>query len=197
MLGACGGASPIAGVLILLLSGAATATIALTKLNHIANEVFPRTSQLHVAKGVIQASYRGEPQTFLIIGSDRRVGSKDAYDRNNAAHSDTLLLVHLDPAAGQTSVLSVPRDLLTTITTRSGHVYYPRKINAAYTIGSLEGGSDRAAELADRNDRAPVAHQGERCHRRHLQGLHRHRRHARLRLCERRSSLLQRTERER
>ncbi len=138
----------VAGVLILLLSGAATATIALTKLNHIANEVFPRTSQLHVAKGVIQASYRGEPQTFLIIGSDRRVGSKDAYDRNNAAHSDTLLLVRLDPAAGQTSVLSVPRDLLTTITTRSGHVYYPRKINAAYTIGSLEGGSDRAAELA-------------------------------------------------
>ena len=138
----------LAGVLILLLSGAATATFALTRLNHIAGEVFPRTSQLHVAKGVIQASYRGEPQTFLIIGSDRRVGSKDAYDRNNAAHSDTLLLVRLDPAAGQTSVLSVPRDLLTTITTRSGHVYYPRKINAAYTIGSLEGGSDRAAELA-------------------------------------------------
>jgi LCP family protein required for cell wall assembly len=138
----------LAGVLILLLSGAATATFALTKLNHIANEVFPRTSQLHVAKGVIQASYRGEPQTFLIIGSDRRVGSKDAYDRNNAAHSDTLLLVRLDPGAGQTSVLSIPRDLLTTITTRSGHVYYPRKVNAAYTIGSLEGGSDRAAELA-------------------------------------------------
>ena len=31
----------IACVLILLLSGAATATFALTKLNHIANEVFP------------------------------------------------------------------------------------------------------------------------------------------------------------
>jgi LCP family protein required for cell wall assembly len=138
----------IACVLILLLSGAATATVALTKLNHIAAEVFPRSSQLHVAKGVIQASYRGEAQTFLIIGSDRRVGSKDAYDRNNAAHSDTLLLVRLDPATGQTSVLSVPRDLLTTITTKSGQVYYPRKINAAYTIGSLEGGSDRAAELA-------------------------------------------------
>jgi LCP family protein required for cell wall assembly len=138
----------LACLLIVLLSGAATATIALTKLNHIASEVFPRSSQLHVAKGVIQASYRGEPQTFLIIGSDRRVGSKDAYDRNNAAHSDTLLLVRLDPGSGQTSVLSVPRDLLTTITTRSGHVYYPRKVNAAYTIGSLEGGSDRAAELA-------------------------------------------------
>ncbi len=138
----------IACVLILLLSGAATATFALTKLNHIASEVFPRTSQLHVAKGVIQAAYRGEPQTFLIIGSDRRAGSKDAFDRNNPPHSDTLLLVRLDPGSGQTSVLSVPRDLLTTITTRSGQTYYPRKVNAAYTIGSLEGGTNRGAELA-------------------------------------------------
>jgi len=137
----------IAGLAIVLLSGAATATIALTKLNHIASEVFPRGSQIHVAKGVIQTAYRGEPQTFLIIGSDRRVGSKDAYDRNNAAHSDTLLLVHLDPGTGQTSVLSVPRDLLVTIITKTGAVYYPRKVNAAYTIGSLEGGTDRAAEL--------------------------------------------------
>jgi polyisoprenyl-teichoic acid--peptidoglycan teichoic acid transferase len=137
-----------AGVLIVLLSGAATATFAMTKLNHIAAEVFPRGSQIHVAKGVIQTAYRGEPQTFLIIGSDRRAGSRDAFDRNNPPHSDTLLLVHLDPTRGQTSVLSVPRDLLVTITTKNGQVYYPRKVNAAYTIGSLEGGTDRGAELS-------------------------------------------------
>ncbi|HEX4837079.1 MAG TPA: hypothetical protein VFV03_00935, partial [Solirubrobacteraceae bacterium] len=92
----------IAGVLILLLSGAATATLALTKLNHIAEEVFPRGSQIHIANGVIQAAYSGEPQTFLIIGSDRRPGAKDAFDRNNPPHSDTLLLAHLDPNSGQT-----------------------------------------------------------------------------------------------
>ena len=95
----------IAGVLIVLLSGGATATIALTKLNHIAKEVFPKGSQLHVAKGVVETAYSGEPQTFMIIGSDRRAGSKDAYDRNNPPHSDTLLLVHLDPNYGQISVL--------------------------------------------------------------------------------------------
>jgi polyisoprenyl-teichoic acid--peptidoglycan teichoic acid transferase len=137
----------IAGVLILLLSGAATATFALTKLNHIAAEVFPRGSQINIAKGVIQAAYRGEPQTFLIIGSDRRPGAKDAFDRNNPPHSDTLLLVHLDPNSGQTSVMSVPRDLLMTITTKQGQSYYPRKVNAAYTLGSQEGGTDRGAEL--------------------------------------------------
>ncbi len=110
----------IACVSILLLSGAATATLALTKLNHIAEEVFPRGSQLRVAKGVIEAAYSGEPQTFLIIGSDRRAASKDAFDRNNPPHSDTLLLVRLDPDVGQTSVMSIPRDLLVRITTRRG-----------------------------------------------------------------------------
>jgi len=138
----------IAGVSILLLSAAATATVALTKLNHIAEEVFPRGSQIRVASGVIVPAYEGEPQTFLIIGSDRRAGSKDAFDRNNPPHSDTLLLVRLDPNAGQISIMSVPRDLLVTITTKKGQSYYPRKVNAAYTIGSLQGGADRGAELA-------------------------------------------------
>jgi LCP family protein required for cell wall assembly len=138
----------LAGVAILLLSGAATATVALTKLNHIAEEVFPRGSQIHVARGVIETAYSGGPQTFLIIGSDRRAASKDAFDRNDPPHSDTLLLVHLDPEYGQTSVMSIPRDLLTTIRTRGGAEYYPRKINSAYTIGSEEGGTDRGAELA-------------------------------------------------
>jgi LCP family protein required for cell wall assembly len=138
----------IAGVLILLLSGAATATIALTKLNHIAEEVFPKGSQIHVARGIVETAYSGEPQTFMILGSDRRAGSKDAYDRNDPPHSDTLLLVHLDPSYGQISVLSVPRDLLVSITTRSGQIYYPSKINAAYTIGSAEGGSNRGVELS-------------------------------------------------
>ncbi len=137
----------IAGVLILLLSGGATATVALTQLNHIAEEVFPKGSQIHVAKGVVETAYSGEAQTFMILGSDRRAGSKDAYDRNDPPHSDTLLLVHLDPNYGQISVLSVPRDLLVSITTRRGQVYYPSKINAAYTIGSAEGGTDRGVEL--------------------------------------------------
>jgi LCP family protein required for cell wall assembly len=140
----------IAGISILLLSGAATATIALTKLNNIAAEVFPKGSQIQVAKGVVETAYSGEPQTFMILGSDRRAGSKDAYDRNDPPHSDTLLLVHLDPNYGQISVLSVPRDLLVTITTKSGQTYYPSKINAAYTIGSAEGGTNRGVELTAR-----------------------------------------------
>jgi LCP family protein required for cell wall assembly len=138
----------IAIVLIVALSGAATATFALNTLSTIASEVFPRLSQIHARKGVIVPIYSGGPKTFLIIGSDRRAGSKDAFDRNNPPHSDTLLLVHLDPEAGQTSIMSIPRDLLTTIVTREGQSYYPRKVNAAYTIGSMQHGTDSGAELA-------------------------------------------------
>jgi LCP family protein required for cell wall assembly len=138
----------IASVAIVLLSGAATATVALNKVTTIANEVFPSTNQIHAPSGVIAEAYGGAPQTFLLIGSDKRVGSRSAFDRANPPHSDTLLLVRLDPNLGQTSVLSIPRDLLTKIVTKSGQVYYPEKINGAYTIGSEGKGNAGGALLA-------------------------------------------------
>jgi LCP family protein required for cell wall assembly len=136
------------GVAIALLSGGATATVALNKVTTIANEVFPTANQIHAAKGVIAESYDGEAQTFLLIGSDKRAKSHDRFDREDPPHSDTLLLVRLDPNQGQTSVMSIPRDLLATIRTPEGQVYYPEKINAAYTIGSYLHGNDGGARLA-------------------------------------------------
>ncbi len=138
----------IGGVLIVLLSGAATATFALNTASDIAHEVFPRLNQIDAPKGVITPVYNGGPQTFLILGSDRRVGSKNREERNAEAHSDTILLVRFDPEQGQTSVLSIPRDLLVDITTESGQIYGHEKINAAYTIGSKLRGTDGGARLA-------------------------------------------------
>ncbi|HEY7952347.1 MAG TPA: LCP family protein, partial [Solirubrobacteraceae bacterium] len=138
----------IGGVAIALLSGAATATVALNKVTTIANEVFPGVNRIHAPAGVIAEAYGGAPQTFLLIGSDKRAKSKSAFDRANPPHSDTMLLVRLDPNQGQTSVLSIPRDLLAKIATPSGQVYYPEKINGAYTIGSSLKGTDGGARLA-------------------------------------------------
>jgi len=138
----------LGGVTIALLSGAATATVALNKVTTIANEVFPGTNRIPAPAGVIAEGYDGAPQTFLLIGSDKRAKSRDAFDREDPPHSDTLLLVRLDPNQGQTSVLSIPRDLLVTITTPAGQVYYPQKVNAAYTIGSYLKGNDGGARLA-------------------------------------------------
>jgi polyisoprenyl-teichoic acid--peptidoglycan teichoic acid transferase len=138
----------LGGVAIALLSGGATATLALNKVTTIANEVFPGANRINAPTGVIAAAYDGAPETFLIIGSDRRAESKDRFDREDPPHSDTLLLVRLDPQLGQTSVLSIPRDLLVRIVTKTGQVYYPEKINAAYTIGSYLKGKDGGALLA-------------------------------------------------
>ncbi len=138
----------IAAVLIVALSAAATATVALNKITSIAEEVFPKLNEINAPKGVVTAEYSGGPQTFLILGSDRRVGAKDSYDRENPPHSDTILLVRFDPSQGQTSVMSIPRDLLVNITTRSGQSYTGEKINAAYTIGNKLGGTKGGMVLA-------------------------------------------------
>lgn len=142
----------LGGLLIAALAGTATATLALNKIETIAHNIFPEANRIKVAKGVVAPLYEGRPQTILLIGSDKRIGSKDAFDRQDPPHSDTLLLVRLDPKQGQTSELSIPRDLLVHIE-HHGQVYYPEKINAAYTIGSEDGktgGAKLAAETIEK-----------------------------------------------
>lgn len=138
----------LAGVLIAALSGAATATVALNTVSSIAHEVFPEIAKIRAPKGLVQLKYDGGPQTFLILGSDRRSGSRNAEERHATPHSDTILLVRFDPEQGQTSVMSIPRDLMVTIRTRTGQVYVNEKINAAYTIGSKLDGSNGGTILA-------------------------------------------------
>jgi LCP family protein required for cell wall assembly len=146
--------SLIAGVVIVALSGGATATVALNTVSGIAEEVFPKFNHISVPKGVVTPVYSGGPQTFLILGSDRRAAAKSSFDRNNPPRSDTMLLVRFDPGRGQTSIMSIPRDLMVNIKTRNGQYYPHEKINAAYTIGSrisgTRGGMTLAAETIER-----------------------------------------------
>lgn len=138
----------LAAVAIVALSAGATATVALNKITTIAEEVFPKLSQINAPKGVVTAQYSGGPQTFLVLGSDRRVGAKDSFDREDPPHSDTILLVRFDPEQGQTTVMSIPRDLMVNITTKTGQVYANEKINAAYTIGNRLGATRGGMVLA-------------------------------------------------
>ena len=126
----------VAALLIAALSGGATATVALNTVSKIAEDVI--VDPVKPPPGLI--SYNGGPQTYLVLGSDRRAKSKDALDRSDPPHSDTILLVRFDPNQGQTSVLSIPRDLLVNIKSRTGQYYPQEKINAAYTYGAqLDG----------------------------------------------------------
>jgi LCP family protein required for cell wall assembly len=138
----------IAALAIVALCGAAAAALALHKTSQLAAEIFPKLNQIHTPKGLISSIYTGGPKTFLILGSDKRYGSRNAEEREAAAHSDTMLLVRFDPEQEQTSVLSIPRDLLVSITAPDGQIYYPEKINFAYTLGSTLPGHDEGATLA-------------------------------------------------
>lgn len=138
----------IAALLIMTLSGAATATVTLNKASEVANELFPELQRIKTPKGLVTQAYGGGPETFLILGSDRRAGSKNVTEKDAAPHSDTILLVRFDPSQGQTSVLSIPRDLMVNIRTPEGALYPKAKINAAYTIGSELKGTDGGIVLA-------------------------------------------------
>jgi LCP family protein required for cell wall assembly len=138
----------VAGVLIVMLTAGATATVALNTVGGIAEEVFPKLSQIDAPKGLITPEYNEGPETFLVLGTDRREGSKDSFDREDPPHSDTILLIRFDPEQGQTSVLSIPRDLQVNLTLPNGTVYPSEKINAAYTVGSKIGGTRGGMLLA-------------------------------------------------
>jgi LCP family protein required for cell wall assembly len=135
-------------VLIVALSCGATVTIANHKLDKVAEEVFPKGNHVNAPASLVTPEYNEGPETFLVLGSDRREHSSDAFDRSDPPHSDTILLVRFDPEQGQTSVLSIPRDLLVNITTPKGQVYANEKVNAAYTIGSKLGGTRGGMLLA-------------------------------------------------
>jgi polyisoprenyl-teichoic acid--peptidoglycan teichoic acid transferase len=136
----------VAAILIAGLAGGATATIALNEVESVGGEIFKPGNTVKVKQGLIK--YTGGPQTYLILGSDRRAKSKDVLDRTDPPHSDTMLLVRFDPGQGQTSVMSIPRDLLVNIKSSKGEYYPQEKINAAYTYGARLGGVKGSMELA-------------------------------------------------
>ncbi|HEU0024051.1 MAG TPA: LCP family protein [Thermoleophilaceae bacterium] len=70
----------------------------------------------------------GEPQTLMILGSDRR--PKNNVEGGAGARSDTIMLVRLNPDKDATALMSLPRDLKVQI---PGHG--TDKINAAYDLG--------------------------------------------------------------
>jgi polyisoprenyl-teichoic acid--peptidoglycan teichoic acid transferase len=119
----------LATLTVVVLTAGATATAGLLQVSTLASRLFPRSSQISVQG--LSPEQAGAPETIMVIGSDKRAKSQGV-DRNGPPHSDTLMLVHMDPNQGQTTVLSIPRDLKVTI---NGGV---QKVNAAYTIGGAK-----------------------------------------------------------
>ncbi len=117
----------LGGVLVVLLTSAAVASAVLLQVDDIAEKGFRQVAPATFEPGVIDAPKPGEPQTLLIVGTDRRYG-----ETRGDARSDTMMLVRLDPKQEATAVLNVPRDLVVQIPGRG-----LAKINEAYQLGGL------------------------------------------------------------
>jgi LCP family protein required for cell wall assembly len=101
-----------------------------------------RYRQLHRVPVPVVPADPGEPQNFLLVGSDSRAfvdGTADvtAYgtaDEVGAPHADTILLVRTFPALHRVAMVSIPRDLYIPIAGTGGE----DRINAA-----VQGGAAR------------------------------------------------------
>jgi LCP family protein required for cell wall assembly len=120
----------------LLVVAATAATVATGTLLEVKafTDALKQSPQLKLGNELATAN-AGGPQTILLIGSDKR--AKGAIDAGGPPHSDTMLLVRLDPSQPDTTMLSVPRDLKVTIRPDHG-TPTTQKINAAYSIGGAK-----------------------------------------------------------
>ena len=82
---------------------------------------FDQIPKVKVADELPQLS--GKPFNILVIGSDSRVGLSGAVAAQTGAstgsvagqRSDVVKIVHIDPVAGTISIVSIPRDTMTTL----------------------------------------------------------------------------------
>jgi polyisoprenyl-teichoic acid--peptidoglycan teichoic acid transferase len=118
-----------AAALVVGLTAATTATAGLLNVQSFVDDL-KAGGTIENVDGVITRADAGAPRTLLLIGSDHRYG-----DPGTAAHSDTMMLVRIDPDAAATTVLSIPRDLRVTFRTSDGRLHADTKLNQTYTLG--------------------------------------------------------------
>jgi polyisoprenyl-teichoic acid--peptidoglycan teichoic acid transferase len=126
----------LAGLGVALLSGTATAVLALNEVSKVV-EALRQSKQVKLARGLLAPTSRGTPQTLLLVGNDERPPPKSNPFGRVLPHSNEMLLVHIDPSKPTISMLSIPRELQVTFTAPTGQVITNR-INSAYTYGGIE-----------------------------------------------------------
>ena len=113
--------------LVVFAAAGATAVAAFHEVDKVVSALELGT-ELKLGKNTLADSDPGQPQTLLILGSDRR--PKANGEGASGARSDTIMLVRLNPDKEATAIMSLPRDLKVRI---PGHGV--EKINAAYEYG--------------------------------------------------------------
>ena len=124
-------------VVVALVIASGVAGAAYLKTHEFLNAIAPKTRVDRAAAKHLDLAIPGQPTIALVIGTDRRKGRQAEL----TGRSDTLILVRADPITNSLSMLSFPRDLLTTIKC-PGHPDTTDRINAAFSfcgaLGSVE-----------------------------------------------------------
>jgi LCP family protein required for cell wall assembly len=117
----------LASLIIVAVCAAATSSAVLLYINSIVEEIGTKENKelSSEVKSVIKKVHGGEPETIVVIGSDKRANLEEEFGR-----SDTTILVRLDAGKNLISVMSIPRDLKVDIPGIG-----PEKFNGAYSFG--------------------------------------------------------------
>jgi polyisoprenyl-teichoic acid--peptidoglycan teichoic acid transferase len=126
----------LAGIGVILLSGGATAVIALNEVGKVV-EALGQNKAVKLAPKTLASTTAGSPETLLLVGDDRRPAPKDNPGGFVVPHSNEMLLVRIDPSKPTISMLSIPRELQVPIYPPGGQTVVNR-INVAYTIGGIQ-----------------------------------------------------------
>jgi LCP family protein required for cell wall assembly len=128
----------LGAVLVILFSATAVASALLLEVkDDIASFKFRSQPIPHVEDFLADVP-AGEPQTILLLGSDRRFADIGKV----RPRSDTIIVARLDPDLNATAIMSIPRDLLVHV---PGHGM--RKINEAFHLGGAKLTIRTVAEL--------------------------------------------------
>lgn len=115
--------------LVIFAAASATAVAAFREVDRVV-DALDQNEDLVLGKDVLADTEPGNPQTILLLGSDKRPDDATDGGAGGGQRSDTIILVRLNPDKDATAMMSLPRDLKVEI---PGHGV--DKINAAYTIG--------------------------------------------------------------
>jgi LCP family protein required for cell wall assembly len=118
----------LGAMLVVFATASATAVAAFREIDRVVDALEP--GQDLQLGNEIAITDPGDPQTIMLIGSDRRPDNATDGGAGTGARSDTIILVRLDPDENATALMSLPRDLKVEI---PGHG--TDKINAAYDLG--------------------------------------------------------------
>lgn len=130
------GKSVLAAILIVCAVATAVTVLLIGQVQQIG---LAKTPPLPI-EGLVTPAETGQPQTILLIGSDRRFEGNRLLD----ARSDSMMLVRLDPSAPTINVMNVPRDLAV-----MGPSGTEEKINQAYQRGGAAATLRSLKELLD------------------------------------------------